>query len=47
VVSPIVATYPLFTMVFSAVFLGTETLNVKSVIGVALAVLGVTVILST
>jgi len=46
VVSPIVATYPLFTLVFSAIFLRTEKLNVKSVIGVALAVLGVAVILN-
>ena len=46
VVSPVVATYPLFTMIFSAIFLRTENLDAKSVIGVVLAVVGVTVILT-
>jgi drug/metabolite transporter (DMT)-like permease len=45
VVSPIVATYPLFTMLFSALFLKTETLNAKTLAGVVLAVCGVAVIL--
>jgi drug/metabolite transporter (DMT)-like permease len=44
-VSPIVATYPLFTMLFSALFLKTETLTWKVVAGVLLAVGGVAVIL--
>jgi drug/metabolite transporter (DMT)-like permease len=47
VVSPIVATYPLFTMLFSAIFLRTESLTPKAVAGVILAVSGVAVILVT
>jgi drug/metabolite transporter (DMT)-like permease len=46
VVSPIVATYPLFTMLFSAIFLKTETLSPKAVIGVVLAIAGVAVIVT-
>lgn len=46
VVSPIVATYPLFTMVFSAIFLKTELLTLRAVAGVMLAVCGVAVILT-
>ena len=46
VVSPIVATYPLFTMLFSALFLKTETLSAKAVSGVVLAVAGVTLIVA-
>lgn len=46
VVSPIVATYPLFTMLFSAMFLKTETLSPKAVAGVILAVAGVVLIVT-
>jgi drug/metabolite transporter (DMT)-like permease len=46
VVSPVVATYPLFTMLFSALFLKTELLTPKTVAGVMLAVCGVAVILT-
>ena len=46
VVSPIVATYPLFTMLFSALFLKTETFTPKAVAGVMLAVCGVAVIVT-
>jgi len=46
VVSPIVATYPLFTMLFSAIFLRTETLSPKAVAGVVLAICGVAVIVA-
>ena len=46
VVTPIVATYPLFTMLFSALFLKTETLSLKAVIGVILAIAGVAVIVT-
>jgi drug/metabolite transporter (DMT)-like permease len=45
-VSPIVATYPLFTMLFSAWFLGTESLSFKAVLGVILAIAGVGVIVT-
>lgn len=46
VVSPIVATYPLFTMLFSAIFLKTETISAKAITGVILAVAGVAVIVT-
>ena len=46
VVSPIVATYPLFTMLFSAIFLKTETLSSRAIAGVILAVAGVAVIVT-
>ena len=46
VVSPVVATYPLFTMLFSAIFLKTEMLTPKAVAGVMLAVCGVAVIVT-
>ncbi len=46
VVSPIVATYPLFTMLFSALFLKTETFTPRAVAGVMLAVCGVAVIVT-
>lgn len=46
VVSPLVATYPLFTMVFSAVFLKTETLGARALGGVLLAVGGVGIIVT-
>ena len=45
-VSPVVATYPLFTMLFSAIFLKTETLSARAVAGVILAIAGVAVILA-
>ena len=45
VVSPIVATYPLFTMFFSAIFLKTEALSPRAVAGVVLAIAGVAGIL--
>jgi drug/metabolite transporter (DMT)-like permease len=45
VVSPIIATYPLFTMVFSAAFLKTEALTGRAVAGVLLAIAGVVGIL--
>jgi drug/metabolite transporter (DMT)-like permease len=46
VVSPLVATYPLFTMLFSAIFLKTESFSAKSVAGALLAVAGVTIIVT-
>ena len=45
VVSPIVATYPLFTMLFSAIFLKTEALSTRAIAGVILAIVGVAFIL--
>ena len=47
VVSPIIATYPLFTMLFSAAFLKTEALTGRAVAGVVLAIAGVVGILVT
>jgi drug/metabolite transporter (DMT)-like permease len=44
VVSPIVATYPLFTMIFSAWFLKTESLGGRAIAGVLLAIAGVALI---
>lgn len=44
VVSPIIATYPLFTMVFSAALLKREELTWKSVAGAVLTVAGVTIV---
>jgi drug/metabolite transporter (DMT)-like permease len=44
VVAPLVALYPLFTMVFSAVFLKTEVLTRRTVLGAVLAVAGVIVL---
>ena len=41
IVSPIVATYPLFTLVLSALFLREEVISVRMVFGVVLAVAGV------
>jgi drug/metabolite transporter (DMT)-like permease len=41
VVAPLVALYPLFTMLFSALFLKSEVLTGRTVFGVLLAVLGV------
>ena len=46
VVTPIVAAYPLFTMLFSAIFLKSETLSLKAIAGVILAVAGVAVIVT-
>ncbi len=46
VVSPLVATYPLFTMLFSAIFLKTETLGARALGGVVLAVGGVGIIVT-
>ena len=46
VVSPVVATYPVFTMLFSAIFLKTEMLTPRAVAGVMLAVCGVGVIVT-
>jgi drug/metabolite transporter (DMT)-like permease len=45
-VSPIVATYPLFTMLFSALFLRTETLGTRAIVGVLLAIAGVGLIVT-
>lgn len=45
-VSPIVATYPIFTMIFSRLFLRTERLSARAVVGVVLAVAGVGVIVA-
>jgi drug/metabolite transporter (DMT)-like permease len=44
VVAPLVALYPLFTMLFSAVFLKTEVLTRRTVLGAVLAVAGVIVL---
>jgi len=46
VVSPIVATYPVFTMLFSALFLKTETLGGRAIAGVTLAIAGVALIVT-
>ena len=46
VVSPLVATYPLFTMLFSAIFLKTEMLGTRALVGVLLAVGGVGIIVT-
>jgi len=44
VVSPIVATYPLFTMVFSAIFLKREELTLRVILAAVLTVAGVVVV---
>ena len=44
VVSPLVATYPLFTLVLSALFLREEKFNTRVLLGVALTVAGVVVL---
>jgi len=44
VVSPLVATYPLFTLSLSALFLRQETLGWRVLLGVALTVAGVVVL---
>lgn len=43
-VSPIVATYPLFTLLFSAAFLREESIDLRIVLGVLLTVAGVGVL---
>lgn len=44
--SPIVATYPLFTLVLSALFLCEEAITARIVFGVALTVAGVGVLVA-
>jgi drug/metabolite transporter (DMT)-like permease len=46
VVAPLVALYPLFTMLFSAVFLKSEVLTRRTVIGSLIAVAGVVVLVT-
>jgi drug/metabolite transporter (DMT)-like permease len=46
VVAPLVALYPLFTMLFSAVFLKSEVLTRRTVIGGLIAVAGVVVLVT-
>jgi uncharacterized membrane protein len=46
VVAPLVAVYPLFTMAFSSVFLRTEKLTARTLIGAAFAVLGVGILVA-
>lgn len=46
IVAPIVALYPLFTMIFSALFLKTELLGRRTVAGAVIAVAGVVVLVS-
>lgn len=46
IVSPIVATYPLFTLVLSALFLREEVITARIVFGVALTVAGVGVLVA-
>lgn len=46
VVAPLVALYPLFTMLFSAVFLKSEVLSRRLVLGAALAVAGVIILVA-
>jgi drug/metabolite transporter (DMT)-like permease len=46
VVSPIVATYPLFTMLFSALLLKTESIGLRAIAGVLLAIGGVALIVT-
>ncbi len=46
VVSPIVATYPLFTALFSAIFLRREELTPRTLLGVAVVVAGVVTIVA-
>lgn len=46
IVSPLVATYPLFTMAFSALFLRTERLGARAAAGVLLSVGGVALIVA-
>lgn len=45
-VSPLVATYPLFTLAFSAVLVRTEPLGARVIAGVALSVAGVMLLLA-
>jgi uncharacterized membrane protein len=44
VVSPLVATYPLFTLALSAIFLREEKFGLRVLLGVALTVAGVVVL---
>jgi len=44
VVSPLVATYPLFTLALSAIFLREEKFGARVLLGVALTVAGVVVL---
>ena len=46
VVAPLVALYPLFTLVFSAMFLKSERLTHRTIAGALLAVIGVVVLVS-
>lgn len=46
IVAPLVALYPLFTMLFSAVFLKSEVLTPRLVVGAVLAVAGVAVLVA-
>lgn len=46
IVAPIVALYPLFTMLFSAFFLKTEVLGRRTLLGALIAVAGVVVLVS-
>ena len=46
IVAPIVALYPLFTMLFSALFLKTEPLGSRTLIGALVAVAGVIVLVA-
>jgi len=44
-VAPLVATYPLFTLAFSAILLRSERIHPRLLVGVGLTVLGVAVVL--
>ena len=46
IVAPIVALYPLFTMLFSTLFLRTERLGRRMVVGALIAVVGVVILVS-
>ncbi len=46
IVAPIVALYPLFTLLFSAAFLRTELLGWRMIVGALIAVAGVSVLVS-
>jgi drug/metabolite transporter (DMT)-like permease len=46
IVAPLIALYPLFTMLFSAVFLKSEVLSRRLVLGAVIAIAGVIVLVS-
>lgn len=46
IVAPIVALYPLFTMLFSALFLKTEPLGSRTLLGTLIAVIGVVMLVA-